>query len=62
MDIQTILVYIIVLLCVVYAGRHFLKFFKKKTKRLRMRVCGMHGMPERKTRQDTPVNPPLNPR
>lgn len=30
MDIQTILVYIIVLLCVVYAGRHFLKFFKKK--------------------------------
>ena len=30
MDIQNILVYIIVALCVVYAGRHFLKFFKKK--------------------------------
>lgn len=30
MDTQTILVYIIMLLCVIYAGRHFLKFFKKK--------------------------------
>ena len=29
MNLQDILVYIIVLLCVVYAGRHFLKFFKK---------------------------------
>lgn len=31
MGIQNILVYIIVLLCMVCAGRHFLKFFKKKT-------------------------------
>ena len=38
MNLQDILVYIIVLLCVVYAGRHFLK----------LRVC---RMPEREIQE-----------
>ncbi len=51
MDIQTILVYIIVLLCVVYAGRHFLKFFKKKKPGQQSDCgcgCGCAGCPKEK--------------
>ena len=49
MNLQDILVYIIVLLCVVYAGRHFLKFFKKNGRKwMRMRVC---RMPEREIQE-----------
>lgn len=32
MDIQDIIVYIIVFLCIAYAGKHFLSFFRSKGK------------------------------
>lgn len=30
MSVQDIIVYIIVLLCVMYTGKHFFKFFRKE--------------------------------
>ena len=48
MNLQDILVYIIVLLCVVYAGQHFLKFFKKKKTGENGCGCGCAGCPKGK--------------
>lgn len=48
MDIQDILVYIIVLLCAVCAGRHFLKFFKKKKPGCGCGCSGCAGCPKEK--------------
>ena len=54
MDTQTILVYIIVLLCVIYAGRHFLKFFKKK--KPGQTDCGRAALPEVLQEEETGTN------
>lgn len=43
MSVQDIIVYIIVLLCVMYAGKHFFKFFKKKRTEVNGCSCGCSG-------------------
>ena len=44
MSVQDIIVYIIVLLCVMYTGKHFFKFFRKRrtgVKWLRLWLFGL---------------------
>lgn len=43
MSVQDILVYIIMFLCVVYTGKHFLKFFKKKNSKVTHCNSGCSG-------------------
>lgn len=40
---QDIIVYIIVFLCVMYTGRHFFKFFRKKKSGVNACSCGCSG-------------------
>lgn len=40
MSVQDIIVYIIVLLCVIYTGKHFFKFFRKRRTGVSGCSCG----------------------
>lgn len=43
MSVQDIIVYIIVLLCVIYTGKHFFKFFRKRRTGVSGCGCGCSG-------------------
>ena len=43
MSVQDIIVYIIVLLCVMYTGKHFFKFFRKRRTGVSGCGCGCSG-------------------
>ena len=52
MDIQDILVGIIVLLCILYTGKHFLGFFRKKKGKSTGCGCNCAGCHKAEMRKD----------